>query len=168
MTTMPLPPRPTAPRGTLGSASPVTPPRRRFPVRPAAALGGALVTAAGVLALNDTGDGASGPRTPRWAVEAYFAAALGGDADAHWDLMCRAEQEDVGPREEYLRSLEELSRTDPDELFRPYVVGMHPAGPTDEDGVAVDVVMRAADGSGWSDEVLVVWERGGFRVCGVA
>lgn len=114
------------------------------------------------------GHGPSGPITPRWAVEAYFATALSGDGEANWELMCLEEQRDVGPREEYLRSIDELARADPDELFRHHIGAVHPSGPDEEDGFGVNVTFTAADSVGWSDEVLVVWERDGFRVCGVA
>ena len=131
----------------------------------------AAVTTGGVTALAltvGTSGGPSTPMTPRAAVEAYLATALSGDGNAHWDLLCRDQQRDVGPREEYLRSVERIATADPVDLFQPRIVGVRPADPAEREGVEVDVVFQSGDGSGWADSVLVVWEDGGFRACGSA
>ncbi len=127
-----------------------------------AALGG---TTALALVVGGVGD-PSPPMTPRAAVEAYFTTVLSGDGDAHWDLMCRDEQHAVGPREEYLRSVDRIAAADTDDLFHPHVTGVRPADPAEREGVEVDLVMQSPDGGGWADSLLVVWEDGGFRVCG--
>ena len=130
---------------------------------------GAVAAATGTtaLALGVGGyEGLPAPLSPQGAVAAYFASALHGDGDAHWDLMCRDEQRRVGPRQEYLRSIDRIAAADPDDLFHPRITGVHPADPAERAGVEVDLVMESPDGSGWGDSLLVVWEDGGFRVCG--
>ncbi|WP_409331883.1 hypothetical protein [Trujillonella humicola] len=128
-----------------------------------------MTAAAGLFALDgDSRPALAGPLTPRMAVEAYFATTGTFDGESRWELMCRAEQQKLGSRQAYLRSIAELRRTHPDP-YAPdsHVIGMRSADPAEGDGFAVTLALTGGGGSGWVGEVLVVWERGGFRVCGV-
>jgi hypothetical protein len=144
--------------------------RRRQPTRATAALLIVGVVAAGAtaaaLAGGDHGD-ASVALTPTAAVEAFFLTAELGDYTAHWELMCRQEQRDLMPREQYVEALAATFAPDSRaERFQVDVRGARSAGTAPGDGFAVEVVYSDSEGPVYADDVLVVWEGGGFRVCG--
>ena len=46
---------------------------------------------------------ASGPETPREAVQAFIDAGNAEDSGASWDMLCRRDQLTLGPRPHYLQ-----------------------------------------------------------------
>ena len=148
-------------------------PRRSAHPTPIALLIGAIAAAlgtAGVVSLGDgDGDrgGGSAPLSPRGTVEAFLATAFSGDHATHWDLLCREEQRAVGPRGQYIEQLATTAKaSDRDDLFHGDVRGVRAAEPPHEDGFVVEVLFSSADGPAFVEEVLVIREDGGLRVCG--
>ncbi len=143
--------------------------RPRGPHRRRLLVGGAALavagTAAGVVTWQDL---ASEPHSPEEAAEAFMAAGLRYDWRAAWELLCRGEQLERGPFEEYAQLKEAgavlIGRPSDDDV----TVTADEVRPHEEsglDGSVVGVELARGDDR-WDTELVVVREDDGFRTCG--
>ncbi|MGY1746733.1 hypothetical protein [Blastococcus sp. SYSU D00695] len=150
------------------SAPPISPrgPRARVAAAVAVLLVAALL-AAGTAGWWLVRGAAVRPLTPQAAVDAVFDAARAGDAETSWELMCREQQRERGPRDRYLREAADQARgIDQDELFRATVAGVQPVPSEGRGAFAVLVAFTGPGGPQFAELALVVWERDAFRECG--
>jgi hypothetical protein len=122
-------------------------------------------TAAGVVTWQGL---ASEPHSPEEAAEAFMAAGLRYDWRAAWELLCRGEQLERGPFEEYAQ----LKEAGAVLIGRPYdddvtvtAEGVRPYEGFGLDGSVVSVQLVRGDDS-WDTELVVVREDDGLRTCG--
>jgi hypothetical protein len=104
---------------------------------------------------------ASEPDTPREVVQAY----LEGDPSETWDLMCLRDQEEQGPRERYLReeAAFEEEAAGVDELMD--ITLGHVRYDEEAGAPRVELLFWSGTDLQFTDEVHVIEERGGLRVC---
>lgn len=106
------------------------------------------------------------PVTPREVVQAYLDETFDGDPSESWDLMCQQDQEEQGPREHYLQETaamqEEMAAAEDDWMH----VTLGRVRYDEEAGVPrVELLFWSGTDLQFTDEVHVIEERGGFRVC---
>ncbi len=110
---------------------------------------------------------ASDPDSPREVAEQFMAANQRDDRRASWELLCHAEQVELGPLDRYVRIKDAAVATvgpfDADLTVR--VDEVRPHGRSSPQSYVVDVEL-SRDGETHHQELFVVQVDGGFRVCG--